>query len=171
MKKIVVPFLRTPYNYDMNAAGDEDAIECKEETLTQQHMVNDTDINYLMERYVTTGEIPQLRTPPLQGDFSNVMSYQAALNLMIQARQSFDALPARIRNRFDNDPGQFVEFCSNEANRDEMRQMGLWSTEAVKAWNDTAKAAKDAQEALQRDGEAYRKEKHPEKGAQTSSPT
>lgn len=156
MKKIVAPFLRTPYNYDMNAAGDETAIECKDPSLAQQHMHDDTDINKLMERYTVTGELPQLTTPPLQGDFTNVLSYQDALNLMREAQASFDAMPARIRNRFDNDPAQFVDFFSNEANRDEIRQMGLWSPEAVKAWEDKAAAAKAAEDALKRDGEAYR---------------
>lgn len=157
MKKIVAPFLRTPYNYDMNAAGDEDALECTDPSRTQQHMHDETDINYLMERYVRTGELPQLRTPPLQGDFTTVTSYQEALNLMIEARQSFEALPAKTRAKFENDPAQFVTFCSDERNRDEMRQMGLWSVEAAKAYQDKADAEKAAQEALQRDGEAFRK--------------
>jgi hypothetical protein len=35
------------------------------------------------------------------------------------------ALPADIRFRFLNDPGRFVDFCSDPANRDEMSKMGL----------------------------------------------
>lgn len=159
MKKIVHPFLRTPYNYDTNAAGDETGISCPEPTKTQQHMVDDTDINKLVARYLITGEMPQLTTPPLQGDFTQVHTYQESMNLMIQAQRAFEALPAKIRSRFDHDPGQLVAFMSDQGNRDEIRQMGLWSPEAVKAWEEKAAAAKAAEDALKRDGEAYRAER------------
>lgn len=158
MKKPVAPFLRTPYNYDTEHASDESALHCVDKSLAQQHMVDETDINKLMERYVLTGEMPQMQAPPLQGDFTNILSYQEAMNLMIEARKSFEALPAKIRARFDHDPGQFVNFMSDEANRDEIRQMGFYSPEAYKAWSDKAEAAKAAEDALKRDGEAFRKE-------------
>lgn len=153
------PFMRNPYNYDMNEASDESGLKCEDRSLAQQHMLADTDINVLMDRYVTTGEIPQLRTPPLQGDFTRTQTYQEALNMMIEANRSFMALPAKVRNRFENDPAQFVDFCSNEANRDEMRQMGLWSDEATKLWQEQHDAEKTRLEGLQRDGEAFRKQK------------
>lgn len=159
MKKVVAPFLRTPYNYDTNAASDETAIECLDKSLAQQHMVDDTDINKLMEKYTITGELPQVQAPPLQGDFTEVMTYQESLNLMIRARQSFDALPAKVRARFDHDPGEFVNFMSDEGNRDEIRKMGFWSPEAVSAWEAKTAAEKARLEALQADGEAFRKEK------------
>lgn len=159
MKKIVPPFLRTPHNYDTEGASDESALECRDKSLAQQHMHDDTDINKLVEKYLVHGELPQLQTPPLQGDFTKVMTYQEALNLMIEARKSFEALPAKTRARFDHDPGQFVNFCTNEENRDEMRQMGLWSEVAVKAWQDKDTAEKERLAALQADGEAFRKQK------------
>lgn len=143
MKKIVPPFLRTAHNYDVDQVSDETGLECKDKSLAQQHMKDDCDINILMERYIVTGEIRQLATPPLQGDFTNTQTYQEALNLMIQARQSFEALPAKVRSRFDNDPALFVDFCSQEENRDEMRQMGLWSPEANAAFVLKAQTQKD----------------------------
>ena len=36
------------------------------------------------------------------GDFSAIKDFAGALNTVIQARQSFDALPAEIRSRFGN---------------------------------------------------------------------
>lgn len=160
--------MRTPYNYDTNAAGDESALHCEDKSLAQQHMLADTDINILMERYVTTGEIPQLSLPPLQGDFSEAISYQEALNAMIAADRSFMALPAKVRSKFDNDPALFVDFCSDPANRDEMRQMGLWSDQATKLWQEKADAEKAATEADKALAAEYRAQKSaggPEKGA------
>lgn len=136
-------FVRSPYNYDMNQAGTESGLECKDKTLTQQHMADECDINKLVERFVVTGEIKQLEMPPLQGDFTKIPTYQEALNLMIEANKSFMAMPAKVRNRFENDPGQFIDFCSNEQNRDEMRQMGLWSPEANAAFELKAQTQRD----------------------------
>ena len=51
------------------------------------------------------------------------------MNMIARAHESFDALPADVRARFGNDPGAFVEFCSDEKNLPAMREMGL----AVKA--------------------------------------
>lgn len=119
------PFVRSPYNYDMLKASDEAGISCPEQTLTQQHMKDECDINVLVDRFVVTGEVPQLNMPPLQGDFSEIPTYQEALNLMRAADLAFMALPAKIRNQFENDPGQFVEFCSQEANRPDLQRWGL----------------------------------------------
>lgn len=141
------PFLRTPYNYDTNKAGDESGLECKDKSLTQQSGAEECDINYLVERFTVTGEMPQLSMPPLQGDFTEVLDFQGAMNKIVEANSSFMQLPAKIRSRFENDPGQFVAFCSDEKNRDELRQMGLWSPEANARFAAQARAAQDLADA------------------------
>nr|QJB19928.1 MAG: internal scaffolding protein [Microvirus sp.] len=141
------PFLRTPYNYDTNKAADESALKCEDKTLTQQHMKDECDINVLVKRFVVTGEIPQLTMPPMQGDFSTAPTYQEALNLMVEANRSFMQQPAEIRARFENDPAKFVDFCSDEKNRDELRRMGLWSPEAVERFELQAQTAEDLRKA------------------------
>lgn len=140
---IQAPFVRSPYNYDMNKAGDESGLRCQDKSLTQQHLADECNINILVERFVVSGEMPQLKVPPLQGDFTEAPTYQEALNLMLEANQSFMQLPAKIRSRFDNDAGQFVAFCSDEGNRDEIRRMGLWSPEANAAFELKAQTQRD----------------------------
>lgn len=142
-RKMKPPFVRNPYNYDTNQAGDESGLKCLDKSLAQQHMADECDINKLVERFVVTGEIPALEAPPLQGDFTNAPTYQEALNLMVEANRSFMQMPAKIRSRFENDPGQFVNFCSEEANRDELRLMGLWSREANAAFELKAQTQRD----------------------------
>ena len=44
---------------------------------------------------------------------------------VIEAEKAFDALPSKVRSRFKNQPVEFLEFCSDEANRDEMAELGL----------------------------------------------
>lgn len=157
VKKI---FVRSPYNYDMNEASDEHGLSCPEPTLTQQNGKDEADINFLVERY-TIHDMPQLTLPPLQGDFTNAPTMQEALNLMVEANRSFMQLPAKIRSRFANDPAEFVAFCSDEANRDEMRRMGLWSQEAVQAFQEKARLEAEARAKDAADAAAYREGKPP----------
>lgn len=123
MKK--APFLRTPYNYDMNDAGDEDAIRCREPTLTQQHHIEECDINTIVERFNITGQLPDNVRMPQFGDFEGIFNYHDAMNAIRQAEESFMAMDGKIRARFNNDAGKFVEFCTDPQNRDEAIKLGL----------------------------------------------
>lgn len=164
MAKAKIYLRASTYDYDTNAAGDESGLRCEDKSLTQQHMKDECDINVLMERFVVRGEIPQLPEPPIQGDFTNIMTMQEALNLQIQARESFMGLDAKIRARFDHDPAKFVDFASDPANSEQMRQWGHWSEEATAAFEAKAKAQRDADEANRRDAEAYRASRKEAKG-------
>lgn len=135
MKKIVVPFLRTPYNYDTEQASDESGLKCLDKSLAQQHMKDEVDINTIVQTFTRTGMLPQHSLPPLAEDFTQVKTFQQALDLVVEARESFQQMPAEVRNRFGNDPVAFVDYCSNPDNREEMRKWGLYSPEAAARFN------------------------------------
>ena len=118
------PFLRTPYNYDTNAASNESSLVCLEPTMAQQHFKDECDINFILKNF----GIEALAVNPLQpryGDFSDVVDYHSALNAVIAAEDGFMALPANIRTRFDNDPSKLIDFIENPANRSEAESLGL----------------------------------------------
>lgn len=121
------PFLRTPYNYDRNAAGDEDAIACPEPTLAKQSFREECDINYIVMRFGLTGELPTNIRQPEYRDFTTVVDYHTALTAIRHAEEAFAAMPADVRARFNNDPEQFVVFCTNPDNLSEVRKLGLTS--------------------------------------------
>lgn len=127
------PFIRTAYNYDMNAAGDEDAIQCEDQSLTKQSFVEESDINTIVRRFNITGQLPTNVRMPSYGDFTEVFDFQSAMNAIALANESFEAMPADVRARFHNDPHEFVEFCANEANRAEAEKLGLVSADALQA--------------------------------------
>lgn len=129
--KISVPFLRTPYNYDVMQASNESALECLDESLAQQHARDECDINTIVRRFGLTGELPNNVRMPQYGDFTGATDYHTALNAVIAADAAFMQLPAEIRSRFNNDAGAFVDFCADERNRAEAEKLGLVS--AVKA--------------------------------------
>lgn len=92
----------------------------------KQNMADDTDINNIMKRYESTGALPQMiRAQPRYGDFSDPIDYQESLNIVRFAQEQFEALPARVRERFGNDPQKFLEFTGDPENREEMVKLGL----------------------------------------------
>ena len=44
---------------------------------------------------------------------------------VIRAAEAFAAMPADVRDRFQNDPGRFLEFANDASNYDEALKMGL----------------------------------------------
>lgn len=125
MKTIKPPFVRNPYNYDPNEASDESALLCKDKSLTQQQFVEESDINYIAEQFMRTGELKQVLDLPTQGDFEGIFDFQTAMNLIKEAKDQFMLLPAKIRSRFDNDPAKLLEFVHDDANRKEAEAIGL----------------------------------------------
>lgn len=120
-----VPFVRSPYNYDVVAASDESALCCEGESLTIQSPAEDCDINTIVRRFGLTGELPNVQAMPRSGDFTGIPDYHTALNLVHAAQTQFLTVPADIRARFDNDPQKFMAFLDDEKNRDEAEKLGL----------------------------------------------
>ena len=119
------PFIRSPYNYDRDAVSKATGLKCQDKSLTQQQFKDETDINVIVERFGVTGLLPQAMHMPSYDDFTQVVDYHTAMNAMRAAEDSFNALPANIRERFRNDPQLLVEFCSDDANIAEARTLGL----------------------------------------------
>ena len=120
-----IPFLRTPHNYDRDIASNESGLECLDPTMAQQQFREECDINTIMERFGRTGELIAPVRMPQYGDFDGVNDYHSAMNAIVDAQQNFDALPAKLRARFSNDPAEFIDFCMNEDNREEAIRLGL----------------------------------------------
>jgi len=118
-------FLRSLGNYDSDKVSVETGLVCDDPSMAQQQFKDECDINTILDRFSVTGQLPVSPLQPQFGDFSGVTDYQSALNAVLDAQESFDALPARLRERFANDPAAFVDFCLDEANRGEMKAVGL----------------------------------------------
>ena len=122
---IKAPFLRTPYNYDTNAASNESGLACEEPTLTQQHYKDESDINNILRQFNITGLLPESPLSPRYGDFTGISDYHSALNAVIAAESEFEGLPAQIRARFNNNPEELINFLENDQNYDEAVKLGL----------------------------------------------
>ncbi|AXL14484.1 internal scaffolding protein [Microviridae sp.] len=101
-------------------------IDCSDSTLVEQSHAPMCDVNLILKRYETSGVMSHVAgRSPRYGDFSSAEDYLTSCNKVIQANESFLALPAQIRKRFDNDPAKLLEFCLDENNRDEAQKLGI----------------------------------------------
>jgi len=115
------------------------------ESKTHQSFKDQCDINRVMSKYAKTGVLPELiKTNPVYGDFSSAPDYQEAQNIVIKAKEQFNALDAKVRERFANNPANFLEWANNPANAEEMATLGLMKKEAVERVQNAKAAHKNA---------------------------
>lgn len=126
------PFVRSAYNYDTDAASDESALICLDESLAIQSAKDECDITLMLER-MAHGINPDLnRSEPIFADVTTTSSdFHSAMNLVIQAQEQFDSLPAKVRERFANDPAKLLDFLHNPSNREEAARLGLVPSQAI----------------------------------------
>lgn len=118
-------FVRAPYLYDADRVSYDSGFSSNEESVTKQSFAEEVDINTIVRRFNLTGEMPSDIRAPQYGDFSGISDFHAALNAVAQAREEFDRIPAEVRAKFHNDPGEFVDFCVDPVNLPELRKLGL----------------------------------------------
>lgn len=97
---------------------------------TKQSFKDECDINKIMKRFKKTVGVDYLTkfsgyTNGDFGDFSAISDYRSAIEQVSHAREVFDRLPAKVRFKFGNDPAQFLDFCQDPKNLDEMCNLGL----------------------------------------------
>lgn len=118
----------------------------KEKSMTQQQFKDECDINNIMQKYVTTGEFSHAtKKQGVYADFSGIRDYQQMVETVMYAQEAFDLLPAKVRSRFRNDPGELLAFLQDPNNKEEARSLGLLADNAVPA------ASMANNDAIQRD--------------------
>lgn len=105
---------------------------------TRQSSRDECDINSIMAKYRSTGQITHLnQRQPQFGDFDGPRDFQDAQQRVHAAEEAFSLLPAHIRDRMNNDPKVFLEFMANPSNEDEARALGLIAEPTTTADPDT----------------------------------
>ncbi len=106
----------------------------KQASKTQTQFKTEADINHLINRYKNAGSFYDPLNPPrgekrlpMFSDFSTLPEFQNAQNIISEAQSRFEALPARTRKFFDNDPTLLIAFVNDPANRDKAIELGLVS--------------------------------------------
>lgn len=106
-------------------------VKLSDESQVEQSHAGAVNINTIVKKYHDTGHLPDLEKEGVFGDFSNSPDFHAAQNMVIEAKSKFQELPARIRERFANDPGRLLDFVGDPANLEEGIELGLMQAPAL----------------------------------------
>lgn len=101
---------------------------------TEQSQKDQCDISKIIAKYHKTGVIEHVsKIEAKYGDISG-LDYKTAMDLILDSKKEFNELPSEIRKRFNNNPGDFLEFFEHEENREEAISLGLidpiWTPES-----------------------------------------
>lgn len=97
-----------------------------DKSVTQQSLAAECDINTIVKKFEQSGLLTHTNSRPARYlDTTDVPDYQTALNFVETAESAFMALPAFVRERFQNDPGNMVDFVMDASNREEAIKLGL----------------------------------------------
>lgn len=95
---------------------------------TKQSFVAECDINNILKQYKASGQLRHISAKAAQGayqDLPDEVDFQASLNVVMQGQTAFASLTSKLRNRFHNDPAEFLEFMADPANQEEAIRLGL----------------------------------------------
>lgn len=95
---------------------------------TKQSFAEESDINFIMARYMETGQLDPLVVQQREaafGDFSDGLDFMGAMNRVVEGQAAFGTLSSKVRERFRNDPALLLEFLGDDGNRAEAESLGL----------------------------------------------
>lgn len=110
------------------------AFHCEGESLTQQHHLESTDINILIQRASANGGFVGdpysfSKVPPKFDDFSDIPDFQDLCDTVAYGTELFMTLSAKDRESFGNNPAQFFTWLGDPANHQAAVTRGFLSPE------------------------------------------
>ena len=94
-------------------------------SLTKSEFKDECDINNVVKRALRTGVLPGVDREALYGDFSQVENYAEAQIKIANAKSEFEQLPSGIKEKFDNDVTNLLDFVDDPENEAEAIKLGL----------------------------------------------
>lgn len=131
---MAVQLKRTFYRPHKRVTFDNDLVDPKTGEVTfppsmaKQEFKAECDINNIIKQFSTTGMIRHVSARAAEGryeDLPDPQDFQESLHIIQQATDAFMTLPAKVRDRFGQDPHEFLAFVSNPDNLEEMRALGI----------------------------------------------
>lgn len=93
-------------------------------SLTVQSFGYETDINNIVQGCGSSFPSRQIQPQTEIGHFKPGQ-YEEAMMIAANARSQFEELPSDVRLKFNNDPGQLINFLNDSKNDDEAVKLGL----------------------------------------------
>lgn len=92
---------------------------------TKTEFTEECDINVILKKWKEKTAIPELREGGYYADFSNIQSFDDAVDIVTNAQNEFNELPADTRSYFENNPQKLVDFLGIEDNKEKAIELGL----------------------------------------------
>jgi phage internal scaffolding protein len=103
------------------------------EGAAQQHFKELCDLNRIMAKFEATRTISHYAKTPPEYTIVPAITLQEAMNTVARANSMFEELPAKIRQRFSNDPTSLATFLDDPNNHAEAITLGILPEEPVRA--------------------------------------
>ena len=134
--------------YDPVEEHDHCGIEFTMPSLTIQDEKEETDINYIVNKYADGHK--GIMTLDL-GDSSQYAylqfgDYSTALELVSGVREEFYSLPAYVRAKFGHDPMNFIDHLNDPATLEYLQQQGLYGSKYTFDEPQSSESSKQTQE-------------------------
>lgn len=105
-------------------------VDCSVGGRTKQSFRDECNVNNILAKYRRQLGVDYLKQyagylTGSFGDVSGAVDYQTALEKCSEAGEAFDAMPSKLRSRFENDPARLLAFLSDVSNRQEAIELGL----------------------------------------------
>lgn len=92
---------------------------------TEQSHKDECDINNIVYRFQKGDVLDHRNEHRGEYGFATAQTYNEAMNVVTKGMSMFEDLPSHIREKFKNDPAQFLEYVQNDKNAKEMVKLGL----------------------------------------------
>ena len=97
-----------------------------EPSKTDQQFKDDVNVNNVIAKYMRTRDARVLGSRVGQyADLTKLTDLSGAMNQVLMARDAFESLPSKLRQRFGHDPLAFVEYMQDPSNHKEAIELGL----------------------------------------------
>lgn len=94
-------------------------------SMTKQEFTDECDIKNIVSQFVKTGIITHVNRKEPQYGYCDGSDFSDAMRVVTEAQEMFNALPSHVRNEFQNDPAQFLDFVNSEGNEQKLEELGL----------------------------------------------
>lgn len=97
-------------------------------SMTKQEFVRECDINNVIKAFSRSGQFNHINARASQGTYQDLpdsVDFQESLAVIQVAEAAFMSLPSKTRERFGNEPAEFLAFVNDPKNAEEMITLGL----------------------------------------------
>lgn len=92
---------------------------------TVQAFREECDVNYILRKYPVQSAMDHFRAYSREYQEIEAGDFHEAVEIQRRAQEMFEELPAQLRHRFHQDPGEFLRFVQDSKNGPELIELGL----------------------------------------------